>query len=189
MHRETLPPDEGMLFLLPRDGPWAMWMKDTVRPLDMLFIDRHGRMCTSPARPRPSRRGSSAPIAQCPPDERDALRAKLRAALRRVLRQMRAVIVPAGAYRFCGLQLFFVGAERPRSYVIAHQRPKGIGAVHSEGRWWATSLAKVLPAAANLDLRQVEHARRLEALLATEDPADLAARPFEWTYTGRPLKA
>src|SRR5262249_5915578 len=35
MHRRALPRDAGMLFLLPRDQPVAMWMKGTVLPLDM----------------------------------------------------------------------------------------------------------------------------------------------------------
>src|SRR5579871_5157636 len=39
MHRETLPRDQGMLFLMPTDTVMVMWMEDTVVSLDMLFID------------------------------------------------------------------------------------------------------------------------------------------------------
>jgi uncharacterized membrane protein (UPF0127 family) len=38
MYREHLPPDDGMLFLLPVQKDWAFWMHNTLIPLDMLFI-------------------------------------------------------------------------------------------------------------------------------------------------------
>lgn len=38
MYRQHLPPDEGMLFVLPVDKQWAFWMHNTLIPLDMLFI-------------------------------------------------------------------------------------------------------------------------------------------------------
>jgi uncharacterized membrane protein (UPF0127 family) len=53
MHRETLPRDGGMLFLLPHDQRAALWMKDTVLSLDMLFIDRHGRIVAIARRATP----------------------------------------------------------------------------------------------------------------------------------------
>lgn len=38
MYREHLPPDQGMLFLMPEDKSWSFWMSNTLIPLDMLFI-------------------------------------------------------------------------------------------------------------------------------------------------------
>ncbi len=38
MYREHLPPDSGMLFLLRRDRIQTFWMKNTLIPLDMIFV-------------------------------------------------------------------------------------------------------------------------------------------------------
>jgi len=42
MDRRFMPMDRGMLFEFERDGPVAFWMKDTLIPLDMVFIARNG---------------------------------------------------------------------------------------------------------------------------------------------------
>ena len=40
MYREHLPPDDGMLFLLDEEKEWKFWMRNTLVPLDIIFITR-----------------------------------------------------------------------------------------------------------------------------------------------------
>jgi len=53
MDRPSMPLDHGMLFDFGADRAVAMWMKDTLIPLDMLFIDRTGRVAGIAARTVP----------------------------------------------------------------------------------------------------------------------------------------
>ena len=42
MNRTSLPPHTGMIFVFPQDGPLTFWMKNTLVPLDMVFVGSDG---------------------------------------------------------------------------------------------------------------------------------------------------
>ena len=44
MNRKSLDQDKGMLFIFSQDGVYPFWMKDTLIPLDMIWMDSSGRV-------------------------------------------------------------------------------------------------------------------------------------------------
>jgi hypothetical protein len=44
MFRERMAPNEGMIFLFPEPGNYPFWMKNTLIPLDMIWLDRRAQV-------------------------------------------------------------------------------------------------------------------------------------------------
>jgi uncharacterized membrane protein (UPF0127 family) len=53
MFRESLAPDRGMLFTYAKPQPAAFWMKNTLIPLDILYIAPNGRVLSIARNARP----------------------------------------------------------------------------------------------------------------------------------------
>ena len=44
MYRETLPENQGMLFIFDKEEPQAFWMKNTHVSLDMIFVNKNKKI-------------------------------------------------------------------------------------------------------------------------------------------------
>jgi hypothetical protein len=91
-------------------------------------------------------------------------RLRLRSVLRRVVAEIRLLVVPRGLTRLAAVQVFFANDGR-RSYLVAYTPPHQSFAGRKDGRWHARGFADVAGAGA-LDLRRRDHAEKLEKLLA-----------------------
>jgi hypothetical protein len=95
-------------------------------------------------------------------DPEDA-RTRLRSALRRVVEEIRLLVVPRGTDRFAAVQVYFTG-DGSRTYLIFY-RPAhhGYGG-RREAKWWPLSLPPSLTAG-TLDLRDPADVTDLAAAL------------------------
>jgi len=55
MFRESLPPNEGMLFVFEQTGVYPFWMKNTLIPLDIIWLDEDWRIVSIAAAVPPCR--------------------------------------------------------------------------------------------------------------------------------------
>ncbi|MDX2428081.1 MAG: DUF192 domain-containing protein, partial [Xanthomonadales bacterium] len=44
MFRDSMPPDQGMIFIFPNEAPRSFWMKNTRIPLDIMYFDKDLKM-------------------------------------------------------------------------------------------------------------------------------------------------
>jgi DNA invertase Pin-like site-specific DNA recombinase len=95
----------------------------------------------------------------------DEARLRLRPVLRRVIESGWVLIVPRGMTRLCCVQFFFSGGGR-RDYLIVHRPARAGFGERKKASWSARSFTSPAGDGA-LDLRDPDHAQRLEKVLST----------------------
>jgi len=60
MFRDSMPADQGMIFLFPNEAPRSFWMKNTRIPLDIMYFDKDLIMVSISANTLPCR------VSRCP---------------------------------------------------------------------------------------------------------------------------
>jgi DNA invertase Pin-like site-specific DNA recombinase len=95
-------------------------------------------------------------------DDPEEARLRLRVVLRRMIDDVRLLIVRRGSWQLCAVQIFFTGGGH-RDYLIANQ----VAGNRRPGGSWARSLPPDL--ATDLDLRDPDHAARLARALEAVD--------------------
>jgi hypothetical protein len=104
-------------------------------------------------------------------DKRDA-RLRLRGILRRTIRRMYLLVVPAGKRKLAFVQVRFRECKEVRNYAILYTPPHGQGAKRIPGRWEEISV-RAVPGVDTIDLADRAAAERLAAHLSTLDPSTL----------------
>lgn len=112
-------------------------------------------------------------LAEADERERDGLRRRVKAAIRRLVESVWVLIIPRGHERLVAVQVWFAASQRRRDYLVYYRPPHKDFGGRAEEHLRACSLAD-LPAPGDLDLRKPAHARRLEKALAALDVAELA---------------
>lgn len=105
------------------------------------------------------------------PDPQDA-RLRLRSALRHIISDIWLLIVPRGRARLAAVQVWFTDGKRRRDYLLFHRPARANASARTDEQWWARSLAAVAEPG-DLDLRNRDHAARLEAALLALDLGSL----------------
>jgi hypothetical protein len=105
------------------------------------------------------------------PDPQEA-RLRLRSILRRLVEDMRVLIVRQRQECLIAVQIWFAGGKRHRDYLILHRQASGKRPQQVKA-WSLADIAKV----GKLDLRRPDHARRLEKVLAEMNLQILDPRP------------
>ena len=60
MFRDSMPRDEGMIFIFPNEAPRSFWMKNTRIPLDIMYFDKDLKLVSISADTPPCR------VSRCP---------------------------------------------------------------------------------------------------------------------------
>ena len=60
MFRDSMEPDQGMLFIFPNEAPRSFWMKNTRIPLDIMYFDKELKMVSISADTPPCK------VSRCP---------------------------------------------------------------------------------------------------------------------------
>ncbi len=60
MYRDSMPDDQGMLFIFPNEAPRSFWMKNTRIPLDIMYFNKELKMVSLSADTPPCK------ISRCP---------------------------------------------------------------------------------------------------------------------------
>jgi DNA invertase Pin-like site-specific DNA recombinase len=97
------------------------------------------------------------------PDPQDA-RLRLQSMLRRIVESIQLLVVPRGRDRLAAVQIWFVGGERHRDYIVYHRPPKANASARQPGRCWTASLAAA--SAGPIDLRRKQDVIKLGPMLA-----------------------
>jgi DNA invertase Pin-like site-specific DNA recombinase len=106
-----------------------------------------------------------------PEEEREDLRLRLRASIRRNVESIWALMVPRGRDRLCAVQMRFADSPRARDYLILSKAGWANAGGRTEGCWKVRSLADIVEPG-DLDLRDAADAAKVaEGLEALDMPS------------------